>query len=103
MIAYGMNLEKLRVVVFWIMMPLMNWYHHFGGTYCLHLQDRKVCYKGAEVSFNHWYRFYGTSYWNPVEQRSQILCSGTRVHNFFLRFRCHFAVVLTAALIVPSL
>jgi len=55
----------LRVVVFWIMMPLINWYHHFGGTCCWHLQGRRISYKDAGVSCNHWYRFYGTSYRNP--------------------------------------
>jgi hypothetical protein len=36
----------------------------------------------------------------PIEQRSQILWNGTRAQNCPLRFRCHFAAVLTAALIV---
>ena len=99
-IIYWMNLGKLYVLVFWIMMSLINWVPPFGGTCCWHLQGRRISYKDEGVSCNHWYRFYGTSYRNPVEQRSQSLWNGTRAHSCSLRFRCHFAAVLTAALSV---
>jgi hypothetical protein len=83
MIVCWINFEKLRVVVVWIMTPVINWYYHCGGTCCLHLQGRRISPKGAGFSCNHWYRLYGT-----------------RAHDCFLRFRCHFAAALTHALVV---
>lgn len=58
------------------MIPLINWYHH-SEEHAADIFKAKGSVKDVGVSCNRWYRFYGTSYRTPVEQRSQIVCNGT--------------------------
>jgi len=47
----AVTLIKNWVVVFWVSKPRSKIFAHrrFGGTYCLHLQDRNICHYGVEL------------------------------------------------------
>lgn len=46
---------RLLMILFWVFAPcICKMFRHFGGIYCLHLQDKTLFYMDASRTFNHY-------------------------------------------------
>jgi hypothetical protein len=81
--TWGFHDGTMKNTVFWVVGPCRSCVNRrFGGTYCLHLQGRKICERGTSVSrwqsvgmrYEEWQKKCGRSRTSPSWSCYSVIC-----------------------------